>query len=198
MLSFRPRRRCAISAVSTPFGSEVVTSRSCKSLLDVAPIQTPRLRLAPLLLESAEELRALTDDPRITSAISFLSAPFSLADAQCLIRDHSSDRERLYGIRDRKGMHLVGVIGAHLHDTKDVEIGYWIGTEFQGRRYAREAARAMVDVLAKAFPDRRIVAECKPSNAASWHVLETAGFTATGLEGRRSGRQLLVVPIRPE
>jgi len=85
-------------------------------LFDAFNLQTDRLHLAPLLPEAAEELHALTDNPLITDAISFLSTPFSLDDAQALIRDHFNDRDRFYGIRALHNMQLVGVIGAHLPD----------------------------------------------------------------------------------
>ncbi|MGO9846786.1 MAG: hypothetical protein ACLPKT_09360, partial [Methylocella sp.] len=58
---------------------------------------------------AAEELHAITDNPLFTDAISFLSTPFSLDDAQALIRDHFNDRERFYGIRALHNMQLVGV-----------------------------------------------------------------------------------------
>jgi hypothetical protein len=43
---------------------------------DASNLQTDRLHLAQLLLEAAEELHAITDNPLITDAISFLSTPF--------------------------------------------------------------------------------------------------------------------------
>jgi len=62
-------------------------------------IQTDRLHLAPLLPEAAEELHAITDNPLITDAISFLPTPFSLYDARALIHDHFNDQDRF--LRDQ-------------------------------------------------------------------------------------------------
>jgi RimJ/RimL family protein N-acetyltransferase len=124
-------------------------------LSDASNIQTDRLHLAPLLPEAAEELHAITDNPLITDAISFLPTPFSLYDARALIHDHFNDQDRFYGIRALHNMQLVGVIGAHLHDPIDLEIGYWVGIDFQRRGYAFEAANAFVTYLTQVFPHCR-------------------------------------------
>lgn len=44
-----------------------------------------RLVLRPLRIADATKLQRLTDDPTITSAISFLSYPFTYEDAESLI-----------------------------------------------------------------------------------------------------------------
>ena len=162
-------------------------------LFDASNLRTDRLHLAPLLPEAAEELHAITDNPLITDAISFLSTPFSLDDAQALIRDHFNDRERFYGIRSLQNMQLVGVIGAHLHDPIDLEIGYWVGIDFQRRGYAFEAVKAFVTYLTQVFPHCRIIAECRPDNTFSWRVLERIGFRSSGDAGERPGRQRLLL-----
>ncbi len=162
-------------------------------LSDASNLQTELLHLAPLLPEAAEELHAITDNPLITDAISFLSTPFSLDDAQTLIRDHFNNRDRFYGIRALQNMQLVGVIGAHLHDPIDLEIGYWGAIDFQRRGYAFEAANAFVTYLTQVFPHCRIIAECRPDNKFSWRVLERIGLRSTGDAGERPGRQRLLL-----
>jgi RimJ/RimL family protein N-acetyltransferase len=47
-------------------------------------------------------------------------------------------------------------------------------------------------VLKGAYPERRIFAECRPENVASWRLLEKVGFRASGADGVRSGRKRLV------
>lgn len=158
----------------------------------VGSIETKRLRLAALEPDDAEELRALTDDAAITEAISFLSTPFTLADAEALIRSQNH-RDRFLGARLTKGDALIGVIGTHLHGDDSVEIGYWIGTLHQGMGYATEAAQGVAARLGDLFPGRKIIAECRPENVASWAVLTKVGFVPTGEDGKRSGRKLLIL-----
>ena len=164
-------------------------------MIDSSSIETARLLLAPLTPADAAALQRLTDDPVIIDAISFLRAPFTIDDARALIALNGSGRDLFRGIRRRDDDLLVGVIGSHDRGTGSVEIGYWIGTAFQRRGYAGEAARAVIEWLRAAIPPPRIVAECRPENRASWRVLERLGFRPTGAPGARPGRLELALPI---
>ncbi|HEX4111346.1 MAG TPA: GNAT family N-acetyltransferase [Stellaceae bacterium] len=154
-------------------------------------VETERLRLVPLVAGDAEALRALTDDPAIIAAISFLRAPFTVDDARRLIAANEGGRDLFRGIRRRSDDALIGVIGSHRQDGGGIEIGYWIGTPFQRQGYAFEAARAVIDGLRSAAPTVRIVAECRRDNRTSWRILERLGFRPTGAAGARPGRLAL-------
>lgn len=157
-------------------------------------IETARLILPPLTEADAEELRRITDDPTIIAAISFLRAPFTIADARMLIGQNANGRDLFRGIRHRADNLLVGLVGSHDRGTGTVEIGYWIGTAFQRRGYAPEAVRGVIGWLGAQTPPPRIVAECRPENRASWRVLELLGFRPTGAVGTRPGRVELELP----
>lgn len=161
-----------------------------KPLADLPESETARCRLAPLRIEDAAELQALTDDPVITEAVIILPTPFTPADAEALIRAQDSGAALYLGVRDRTAGALAGVVGVHRHQDA-VEVGYWIGAAFRGRGYATEAVRGLVDLLAQRFPRQAIFAECRPENRASWNVLTKTGFRPTGLTGARPGRQVL-------
>jgi RimJ/RimL family protein N-acetyltransferase len=61
-----------------------------------------------------------------------------------------------------------------------VEIAYGIAPDEQGKGYATEAARALVE-FARAFPEVRVIrAHTLPDGAASKRVLEKCGFQHTG------------------
>ncbi|HEY6335300.1 MAG TPA: GNAT family N-acetyltransferase [Alphaproteobacteria bacterium] len=164
--------------------------RNLASLQDLA---TARLDLRPLRLADAAALRDLSDDPAILSAIPFLSTPFTLSNAEDLIRRGENGRDCFLGGSTREPHCLVCVVGAHLRGAGEIEIGYWVGTQYQGKGYASEAGRAVVSALRREFPAMRIVAECRPENAASWRVLEKLGFGPTGRAGTREGRELLAL-----
>ena len=163
-------------------------------MIDSSTIETERLRLVPLAPGDAEPLRRLTDDPAIIAAISFLRAPFTLADAAALIARNGNGSDLFRGIRRRDGDVLIGIIGAHRQGTGVVEVGYWIGTAFQRRGHAFEAAEALLRQLRSATPPPRIVAECHPANRASWGLLVRLGFRHGGAAGDRPGRLLLELP----
>ncbi|HEY5210621.1 MAG TPA: GNAT family N-acetyltransferase [Stellaceae bacterium] len=161
--------------------------------MERAAIETDRLSLRPLIPADAAALHALTDDPAIIAAISFLRAPFTLADAAALIATNETGRDVFRGIRRRGDEALVGVIGVHEQGTGALEIGYWIGTQFQRQGYAFEAASGVIGGVKTAYPATRIVAECRPENRASWRILERLGFRATGAAGARPGRVVLAL-----
>ena len=172
------------------------------SLSDLPGIETPRLSIAALRPEDADALRRLTDDAAITGAVDFLPAPFTLQDAQDLIRSGARGQDRFLGAWSRGAgaadapvgsdeRDLVGVVGAHLRGAGVIEIGYWVGGAARGRGFAYEAVSAIIDLLRGRFPSRTIVAECRPANVASWRLLEKLGFRDTGEDGHRPGRRLL-------
>jgi len=164
------------------------------SLRNLPELRTVRLRIAPLQTRDAAPLQGLTDDPRITEAIDFLSSPFTYADALGLIAKNDGDGDRFLGLWELQTDALVGVFGVHLRDEDSIEIGYWVGSAYQGRGYALEAVIGLSSLLAIHCPRRRILAECRPENIPSWKVLTKAGFVPTGREGIRAGRKLLALP----
>ncbi len=164
------------------------------SLADLPRLETARLTIGTLRPEDAGELRALTDDPAITGAVDFLAKPFTLEDAKDLIRGGSRESDRFLGARTRdEEASLVGVIGAHLRGPGAIEIGYWIGGAARGRGFAFEGVSALLGLLARRFPRRVVVAECRPGNVASWDLLHKLGFRDTGEDGHRPGRRLLAL-----
>lgn len=153
--------------------------------------RTARLVLQPLGDEDADAVVSVTNHPTVISAVPFIRAPFDLAGAHDLIGRNASQQDRFYGIWLGEGRTLVGVTGVHLRDEDAIEIGYWIAPKASGQGIASEAARAMAERISTAFPERTIIAECRPENAASWRVLQKAGFRDTGRPGTRPGRKLL-------
>lgn len=161
------------------------------TLADIPPMRSSRLRLAPLAPDDAATVAALTDDPVITQALSFLATPFTVDAAAELIARRAGGRDCFLGAWRAVDERLVGVVGTHLRGEAQLEIGYWFGTEFHGLGYASEAVVAVTGMLRHRLPHRVLVAECRPENRASWRVLVKAGFRPTGEAGTRPGRQLL-------
>jgi RimJ/RimL family protein N-acetyltransferase len=156
-----------------------------------SPIETARLHIRPLRLDDAEPFRLLTDEAVIIDNVHFLTAPFTLVDAQELIQGDGDGRDCFWGVWRRDDGMLIGTVGVHLRGVDEVEIGYWFAGLTHGRGFGTEAVSAVVDAIGQVYADRRIIAECRPENTASWRLLEKIGFRADGRDGQRAGRKRL-------
>lgn len=163
------------------------------SLANLTPVETARLRLAPLAPSDAEALRALTDDPAITGAVDFLPAPFTLKDARQLIGPAKVTKDCFLGAWLRADGALAAVIGLHLRGDHAVEVGYWVGGAARGQGLGTEAVTAALGLLRARFPHRVIIAQCRPENAASVGLLRKVGFRDTGDPGQLPGRRIFTV-----
>lgn len=158
----------------------------------LAPVTTPRLSARPLRADDAEALRVLTDRPAITAAVHFLNSPFTLADARSLIDGAGDGRDCFWGVWSPPAPEMIGTVGTHLRGDEAIEIGYWFAPAVHGQGYATEAVHAILRRLQESCPARRIYAECRPENRASWRLLERLGFCHQGAAGERPGRLRLV------
>lgn len=162
-----------------------------RPLGDFPSLDTERLTVRPLTVENAEAVAVLTDDPAITDVVHFLPSPFARSDAEALIASNDAENCFLGVFRDRE---LIGVVGVHAHGDDRLEIGYWIGSQFQRQGYASEAASGVISQLKRLYPSRRVTAECRLANVGSWSLLHTLGFRPTGEQGNRPGREMLAIP----
>jgi RimJ/RimL family protein N-acetyltransferase len=71
------------------------------------------------------------------------------------------------------------------------EIGWVLDPRYQGKGYATEAARAVLDLAFRQLGLHRVVATCDPRNTASYRVMEKLGM-------RREGHHRKDVQIRGE
>jgi ribosomal-protein-serine acetyltransferase len=61
------------------------------------------------------------------------------------------------------------------------EIGYWLRTSHTGRGFMTEAVQALIDVMKKAIPARRIEIRMDAKNTKSRRVAERLGFELEGI-----------------
>jgi RimJ/RimL family protein N-acetyltransferase len=152
--------------------------------------ETKRLIIMPLVTTDADAITKLTNDSAIINMVNFLPTPFRYADAKALI-GKNDEANCFLGAFVRT--ELIGIVGTHAHGDDRLEIGYWIGTKFQRQGYAIEAASGVVSLLRNLYPTHQVTAECRIENGGSWALLHKLGFRATGRQGGRPGRELLVL-----
>ena len=163
------------------------------NLFALPAIATERLALRQLASGDADAFRAMTDEPAITEVVADLPTPFTLADAARLIVGQGDGRDAFWGVRPRGEATLIGTIGTHLVGEDEIEVGYWFASAHHGRGFASEAVAGLLATLVEAYTRRRIFAECRPQNAASWRLLGRLGFVPDGTDGKRDGRKRLVL-----
>jgi len=75
---------------------------------------------------------------------------------------------------------LIGNVYLGKQDFDTWELRYVFNDVYQGKGYATEAAKALVDYVFKNYNARRVVAMCSPLNKPSWKLLERLGFRREG------------------
>ncbi|MGW4823150.1 GNAT family N-acetyltransferase [Streptomyces sp. NPDC004227] len=163
------------------------------STLAAHSISTRRLDLLPLHVEHAEEMAAVLSDPALHTFIGGTpDTPRALRSRYERMTAGSPDPAVSWlnwVIRLREESCLTGTVQATVGPSGHgpvAEIAWVVGTPWQGRGIAGEAARALVDWLGRR-PVRTVVAHIHPDHRASAAVATAAGLTPTDAwhEGER-------------
>lgn len=148
-------------------------------------LRTKRLRLRPVALQDAAVLHAHRRRSGICLPGGFLP-PKSPAHTRRLLKAAVRDwkakgwSRRLYVIERRADGAWLGVISLKWPHGGVGELGYGIEPEHQGKGYASEAAKAVVE-RAFRLGAHRVQATCWVKNAASAKVLKRAGLRKEGV-----------------
>ena len=152
------------------------------------PISTPRLTLEPLAVEHAAEMAETLGDPALHA---FTGGSPATAEAlrdryARLVAGPPSDRDEAWlnwVIRLDESNALVGYVQATVTPAQ-TEVAWVVGTPWQGRGIATEAARALVEWLRERGASA-IVAMIHLDHAASSAVARRIGLvpTAQRVEG---------------
>ena len=139
------------------------------------PMQTARLILRRIRQTDGPAIHSYMSDPVVTRWLP--PGPLDEAGAQAFARKNAGRSARCVAVVERETGQLVGHMAFHPwfgHATH--EIGWALAADRQGRGYATEAARALLDYAFGALTCHRVVATCQPENPASWRVMEKLGM----------------------
>lgn len=152
------------------------------------PIRTPRMDLLPLKADHAAEMAPALSDPALHTFTggSPLSAEALRTRYERLVAGSPDPSVTWcnWVLQLRTDSRLIGTVQATISDTT-AEIAWVVGTRWQGRGYAREAAQSLVAWLrqrAAAPPVRTVVAHIHPDHLASAAVARAAGLLPTDEE----------------
>ena len=150
-----------------------------------AALTSPRLVLEPLRAEHADEMAPVLADPQLHT---FIGGEPATPD-QLRTRyshqavGHSTDNTQLWfnWILRREDEQAVGTVQATVTESPrglSAEVAWVIGSAFQRRGYAREAAQAMVAWL-REHGVGEVTAHIHPEHEASAAVARAIGLTPT-------------------
>lgn len=149
-------------------------------------VRTRRLDLTPLAVADADEMSEVLADPALHLFIG--GAPLSRAELLARygrLAAGSPDPATVWAnwtVRLRSDGRAAGTVQATVTDGgRTAEIAWVIGTPWQGRGFAVEAATGLVGLLADRGV-RTVLAHVHPDHAASAAVARAAGLTSTGEE----------------
>ncbi len=150
-------------------------------------IETARLRLRPFRDADLDDLVTMADDWDVARWLAAMPHPYTQAIGRDWIAhvqsDHAAGRPLSFAIALKDDDRLIGgggLDGRNAAAAAEPALGYWLGRDFWGQGYAREAVSALVrygfDVLG--LPS--ISASTDPANAASQKVLAATGLIRVG------------------
>ncbi|MDQ1065015.1 GNAT family N-acetyltransferase [Streptomyces canus] len=155
------------------------------STLAAQPINTSRLDLLPLHLEHAEEMAAVLSDPALHTFIGGTpDTPQALRSRYQRMTAGSPDPAVSWlnwVIRLRDKSCLTGTVQATVSPSGHgsiAEIAWVVGTPWQGKGIATEAARGLVAWLGRQ-PVYAVIAHIHPEHRASAAVATAVGLTPT-------------------
>jgi [ribosomal protein S5]-alanine N-acetyltransferase len=154
----------------------------------------PTLRTARLLLdgfdqEDASELQRLAGAREIADTTLRIPHPYHLSDALSWIEglERQVVAQVNFAVRLIPTHQLIGGIG--LRDIEPehghAELGFWIGVDWWGQGYAREAARCVIRYGFESLDLNRICAHHMVRNPASGRVLAAVGMQREGVLRQR-------------
>jgi ribosomal-protein-serine acetyltransferase len=134
----------------------------------------------------AEEMYPLIERNRdyLRQWLPWVDYETSVEDSQSFIRrclqQYLDNESFTLGIRYRG--QLAGTIGYHPINwpSRHVEIGYWLGFDFQGKGLMTRACRAMIDYAFEKLLLNRVSILCATGNTRSRAIPERLGFTQEG------------------
>jgi len=159
-------------------------------------IETARLAIRPWEPQDELAFRRMVGDPAMMRYISS-GKPWSderIAEFFGRQGRHLANRGFCLGaLTERETGRVIGLSGLQpLGTTADVEIGWWVYPELQGRGLGTEAGAGCLRYAWDTLGLWRVAAIANPENRPSIHIMEKLGMC---FERRATGRDLgLVVP----
>ena len=148
-------------------------------------LETPCLKLRPITQDDAQDIFEIFSDKQVMKYYDLL--PFESLDrakeqADFFVKGFEKKQMIRWGIELKESGKLIGTCGffAFNEDAQKAELGYELGSAYQGKGYMSEALSAALAFLFRESSVNRVEAFVEPPNIASQRLLEKLGFTKEG------------------
>ena len=148
-------------------------------------LYTERLLLRDITLDDQQAIFDYRSDALANQFQSWI--PESLEDVESFIQKNAKEfnqPESWYQvlITDKETKAVIGDLGIHFFGSENlqVELGITLSKSFQGKGYASETLKGIIDFLFNDMHKHRIMASIDPDNAASIQLMERIGLRKEG------------------
>ena len=145
----------------------------------VLPHPTARLRFREMTEADLDAMSAMLGDPRV---MTYYPAPKTREEAAAWIKwnrvNYASHGFGLWIVETHDGGFVgdCGLTWQNVNGRSELEVGYHVRSDLQGRGYATEAARACRDFARDVADVSLLVAIIHPENVASRRVAQNLGM----------------------
>ena len=142
--------------------------------------ETNRLTLRPIDLGDTEDMFAYSSN--IENTYYIYPAHLTLEDTKFSIANYfMSEPLGKYGVELKEEGKLIGTIDLRIKPAQlSAEIGYVLSHDYQGKGYATEAARAILDFAFTVLELEKVSATCNSENVASEALMIRLGMKKEG------------------
>lgn len=134
------------------------------------------LKLKLLTTEDAPIVYSLIDQSRAHLGNLVWAHTATLDSTAAFLAEKSTSSDTVRGIFEEGA--LVGVIELRAKE-QEMELGYWLGSEYRGRGIMRSAVKMLVDEVVETTT---VIGHIRATNVASNHTLTFAGLTPSHCE----------------
>lgn len=154
-------------------------------------LETERCTLRETTVEDVDAFYELYKDPSMTLYMEDLYE--DPEEERQYIRDYIKNQYGFYDygvwtVIEKESGTIIGRAGLSVRPgEEDPELGFLIGVPWQGKGYATEVCRAIIQYAATQLEAKGVVAYVQPENKASIRVCEKVGMTENGEGYDKSG-----------
>lgn len=161
-----------------------MTNNTTAAVTEQPVLATERLRLRPYRAADAARIQKLAGVPEVAEMTYSIPHPYPDGEAERWITQQNSNwndgSSISFAVTLRNQDETIGTVGLFNRHQQEAEIGYWIGTAYQGEGYCTEAVDALIGFGIAELGITRFYASHLKRNPASGAVLRNAGLRKTG------------------